>query len=321
MGYKIADSASIQGKTILGKGAYISQGARLRAMDQPIWIGGQSMVLENSVVVGSNQFPSSVGEKTVFGHQCIVLGSKIGNLCEIGNRTIFMPGVMMGDRCITGEGTLIPTGMQVPDDSVLVGRPARILRKLTPKDIEMIRNMRGGDLSLGSVETYSFSNPIKGEAMGKLYSYKDKYPSIGEGTYLADDAEVTGDVIIGKNSIIGAGARIIGDGHGPVVIGDNVQILENCVLHLLPGNKLVIKDNVVIGPGAIVHGSFIGQGTVIESGALVCDDSQIGENCLIKAGSLVKQRSLFESQSIIEGFPAKMTGTLLGTVEKPAWAY
>ena len=85
--------------------------------------------------------------------------------------------------------------------------------------------------------------------MGRLYAYRDKTPQVAESAVLFDSAEITGDVVVGEGSIIGAGVKIIGDSHGPVRIGARVQILENTVLHLLPDNELVVEDDVVIGPG------------------------------------------------------------------------
>jgi carbonic anhydrase/acetyltransferase-like protein (isoleucine patch superfamily) len=83
-------------------------------------------------------------------------------------------------------------------------------------------------------------------------------------------------VVIGDGSLIGAGVKIIGDSHGPVRVGSRVQILENTVLHLLPDNELIIDDDAVIGPGAMIHGCHIGRGSIVEPGAIVCDGSVIG---------------------------------------------
>lgn len=316
---KIAESARVFGELRIGNGSYIAQGTVVRSVDGNIKIGNDSMILENSVIIGGLKSPVEIGSKTVFGHKSIVLGSQIGDLCEIGNRTIFMPGSKMGNMCITGEGTLIPQGMTIPDESVVIGRPAKVIRRLTDDDKAMIMRMRGNDISLLAYKENIIDRARRVESMGALYHYKDKYPEIGENTYLYDSSEITGDVKIGNNSMIGAGVKIIGDGHGPVIIGNNVQILENCVLHLLPGNQLIIHDNVIIGPGSIVHGTIVGQGTVIESGSLICDYSEIGSNCLVKAGSLVKQRSHFGDNLLIEGYPAKEVGKIENKVERPAW--
>ncbi|MDP3385716.1 MAG: carbonic anhydrase/acetyltransferase [Eubacteriales bacterium] len=317
---RIAESARVFGGLRIGNDSYIAQGTVIRSMEGNVKIGNDSMVLENSVIIGALNLPVEIGSKTVFGHKSIVLGSQIGDLCEIGNRTIFMPGSRMGNMCITGEGTLIPPGMTIPDESVAIGRPARIIRRLNEDDKAMILRMRGNDISLSAYRENNIDSATRGENMGKLYHYKDKYPKVGEKTHLYDSSEITGDVRIGNNSIIGAGVKIIGDGHGPVIIGNNVQILENCVLHLLPGNQLIIHDDVIIGPGSIVHGTIVGEGTVIESGSIVCDYSEIGTNCLIKAGSLVKQRSHFGDNVLIEGYPAVVVGRIEGKVKSPDWA-
>jgi carbonic anhydrase/acetyltransferase-like protein (isoleucine patch superfamily) len=317
---KIAESARTFGGLKIGNGSYIAQGTVIRSLEGNVKIGNDSMVLENSVIIGGQSLPVEIGSKTVFGHKSIVIGAQIGDLCEIGNRTIFMPGSRMGNMCITGEGTLIPPGKIVPDESVVIGRPAKIIRRLTEEDKAMIMKMRGNDISLSDYKESIIDSAIRGESMGKLYHYKDKYPEVGKNTYLYDSSEITGDVKIGDSSVIGAGVKIIGDGHGPVIIGNNVQILENCVLHLLPGNQLIIHDNVVIGPGSIVHGTIVGEGTIIESGSLICDYSEIGSNCLVKAGSLVKQRSHFSDNTLIDGYPAKEIGKIEGKVENPAWA-
>src|SRR6476469_11135414 len=112
--------------------------------------------------------------------------------------------------------------------------------------------------------------------MGQLYDYRWIVPTIAASAYLFPTAEITGDVVVGERAIIGAGVKIIGDSHGPVRIGSDVQILENTVLHLLPDNELVIDDGVVVGPGAMIHGCRLGAGTVVEPGAIVCDGSVVG---------------------------------------------
>ena len=77
-------------------------------------------------------------------------------------------------------------------------------------------------------------------------------------------------------------------------IGNDVQILENTVLHLLPDNDLIIDDGVIVGPGAMIHGCRIGAGSVVEPGAIVCDHSVLGAGCVVRAGAVVKQRSRFD---------------------------
>src|SRR6185437_13567488 len=151
-----------------------------------------------------------------------------------------------------------------------------------------LRGLRGGNLSVPPHTTNSIGSRLEGLTMGQLYDYRGIVPTIAEGAVLFPTAEITGDVVIGERTIIGAGVKIIGDSHGPVRIGDDVQILENTVLHLLPDNELVIEDGTVIGPGAMIHGCHIGPGSVVEPGAIVCDGSVIGAACVVRAGAVVK---------------------------------
>lgn len=317
---RVEASARLVGMMRLGDHAYIAQGTVLRSEGDALKIGNNSWVLENSVVIGSPEHPVSIGSKTVFGHKCIVMGARIGDLCEVGNGTIFQPGSVVGSCCIFGEGTIITSGTVIPDESVVVGRPGRVIRKLTDQDRAMISRMRGHNLRLSPfAENLIQTNSGEGDPVGKIYPFGSKMPVIDASTYIYDSAEITGDVVIGSGSVIASGVRIIGNTHGPVRIGNNVQILENTVLHLLPDNELIIEDNVTIGPGCIIHGTTIGSNSVVEAGAIVCDYSQLGKNTLVKCGSLVKQRSTFSDNLIVEGFPAKVIGENETLMERPDW--
>lgn len=320
MAPSIASSARMYGTIRLGEGVYLAQGTVLRSEDDSITLGNQTWVLENSVLIGTKENPIKVGSKTIFGHRCLAIGTEIGELCEIGNSTIFLPGSKIGRMCIFGEGTIIPPGAVIPDESVVVGRPGRTIRRLTDEDKAMIKRMRSQDISTTDIIETILHNSKEDLTMGTLYEHNGKYPQVDESTIVYDSAEITGDVVIGKNSIIAAGVRIVGDSHGPVVIGDNVQILENCVLHLLPNNQLLIEDGVTIGAGCMIHGTTIGAGSVIESGSIVCDYSVLGKNTLVRSGSLVKQRSQFEDHQILEGFPAKPVGQTVEQFTRPDWA-
>jgi carbonic anhydrase/acetyltransferase-like protein (isoleucine patch superfamily) len=294
----------------------------VRSHDGGVAIGNHSAVLENGTVWGSARRPTTIGQRTVFGHRVSVLGATIGDLCEIGNGAILLPGARLGDGCILGEGTLIPRDMIVPAQTVVVGRPPHVLRSATDADRERLARLREYQIELTDDPLQLITaTPFSGAGMGRIYSYNGKDPRIDPTAVLFDSAEVTGDVVIGPRSIIGAGVKIIGDSHGPVRIGADVQILENTVLHLLPDNELVIEDNVVIGPGSMIHGCRIGAASVVEVGAIVCDWSRVGAGSLVRAGACVKQRAEFPPGAVLDGFPATQVGTLDVPPRPPEWAF
>ena len=271
------------------------------------------------MVISSAVIPTVVGRRTTFGHRCLIVGATIGDLCEIGNASILMPGARIGDRVFLGEGTLVPAGMSLPDDVVAVGRPARVIRSASPADFDRLRGLRGGDLSIPPHTSATIEPTLEGLGMGQLYAYRDIVPTIAASAFLFPTAEITGDVVVGERSIIGAGVKIIGDSHGPVRIGNDVQILENTVLHLLPDNELIIEDGAVVGPGAMIHGCHIGARSVVEPGAIVCDGSTVGADCIVRAGAVVKQRSQFPDGVEIDGFPAAGVAHI-DPPARPAWA-
>jgi carbonic anhydrase/acetyltransferase-like protein (isoleucine patch superfamily) len=318
---QIAGSATVLGDVHIGAGAILAQGLVIRSIGGAVSVGNYSAVLENGVIVGTPEHPVRVGQRTVFGHRATIVGATVGDLCEIGNGAILMPGCRLGNGCILGEGTLIPPDSIIPSGSVLVGRPPHVIRSASDADRERLAVLRQHQTNLTEYPGTVVSGPRRaGEHMGTLYAYRDKTPVIGSGTVLFDSAEVTGDVVIGANSLIGAGVKIIGDSHGPVRIGSRVQILENTVLHLLPDNELVIDDHVVIGPGAMIHGCRIGRGSVIEPAAIVCDWTVVGAESIVRAGACVKQRDRFDDRSILDGFPAKLVGRLTAAPSLPTWA-
>jgi carbonic anhydrase/acetyltransferase-like protein (isoleucine patch superfamily) len=248
----------------------------------------------------------------------MVVGATVGDLCEVGNASILMPGARLGDRVFLGEGTLVPPGVRLPDDVVAVGRPARVVRRASPDDLRRLTALRDGDLRLPPQTAVTVQQEVI--AMGQLYEYHGIVPTIAASAVLFPTAEITGDVVVGERTIIGAGVKIVGDSHGPVRIGSDVQILENTVLHLLPDNDLIIEDGAIIGPGAMIHGCHIGAGTVVEPAAIVCDFSVLGAGCVVRAGAVVKQRSRFDGGVDIDGFPAVEVGRVSAPPPPPAWA-
>ena len=317
---QIARSAVVVGTARLGERSLLAEGAVIRSHGGGVEVGTGSAVLENSVVVGNSTIPTTIGGRTVFGHRCLVIGATVGDLCEIGNASILMPGARLGDRVFLGEGTLVPAGMTLPNDAVAVGRPARVVRTASPDDLARLLVLRGGDLSIPLRTSISIDSTEETIGMGQLYEYRGIVPTIAASAFLFPTAEITGDVVVGERTIIGAGVKIIGDSHGPVRIGSDVQILENTVLHLLPDNDLIIEDGAIVGPGAMIHGCRIGVGSVVEPGAIVCDGSSLGAGCVVRAGAVVKQRSHFAAGTDIDGFPAVNVGHLSAPPPVPGWA-
>ncbi len=138
-----------------------------------------------------------------------------------------------------------------------------------------------------------------------LYRFEGKEPKIGKGTYVSHNAEVIGNVSIGKKCYVGPGAIIRGD-YGTIVIGDKTSIEENCVLHARPNETCKIGNMVTVGHGAIVHNCTVKDCAIIGMGAIVSDYAVVGVWAVIAEGCVVKNKQVIEDQKIVAGVPAKI---------------
>ncbi|MHA2226641.1 MAG: gamma carbonic anhydrase family protein [Candidatus Hodarchaeales archaeon] len=138
-----------------------------------------------------------------------------------------------------------------------------------------------------------------------LFQFEDRIPKVGKDTYTAHSAEVIGDVLIGNNCYIGPGAKIRGD-YSSIQIGDRTSIQENCVIHAFFEKSCIIGNDVVVGHGAIIHGSTIKNNVVIGMGAIIGDNTLIKDWCLIGAGAVVRDGQVLEEESLAVGVPAKV---------------
>lgn len=130
-------------------------------------------------------------------------------------------------------------------------------------------------------------------------------PEIGSNTYLADNATIIGDVVIGKDCSIWFNAVLRGDVNS-IRIGDRVNIQDGSVLHTLYQKSVVeIGDDVSVGHNVVIHGAKIENGALIGMGAIVLDHAVIGEGAIIAAGSVVLSGTMVEPGSIYAGVPAK----------------
>jgi carbonic anhydrase/acetyltransferase-like protein (isoleucine patch superfamily) len=138
-----------------------------------------------------------------------------------------------------------------------------------------------------------------------IYPYKQYMPIISDTAFIADFVTITGDVQIGEFSSIWFNTVIRGD-VSPTLIGNRVNIQDNCVLHQSPNKTLLIEDEVSIGHQVILHSSIIRKGALIGMGSIILDGAEIGEGAFIGAGSLVPPGKVIPPHSMAFGRPAKV---------------
>ena len=129
-------------------------------------------------------------------------------------------------------------------------------------------------------------------------------PVVHPSVFVADGAQIWGDVEIGANSSVWFGAVVRGD-EGKIIIGENTNIQDNCVLHSDLGRPVLIGSHVTVGHGSVLRACQIGDGTMIGMHATIMSGVSIGGNCIVGAHSLITYNQKFEAYSLVVGVPAK----------------
>jgi len=146
--------------------------------------------------------------------------------------------------------------------------------------------------------------------MGLIKSVNGISPEWGENCFIAENATITGDVILGDNCTVWFNAVVRGDVHY-IRIGNNVNIQDGVIIHCTYKKAPVeIGDNVSIAHGAIVHGCTIHDNVLVGMGAIIMDDAIVESNSVIAAGALIPKGIVVESGSVYAGVPAKKIKTV-----------
>ncbi len=145
--------------------------------------------------------------------------------------------------------------------------------------------------------------------MGNLLEYLGRWPQIGANVFLADNARVIGDVVIGEQSSIWFGSVLRGD-INRVVIGQYTNIQDNSVCHVADEYACIVGHYVTVGHHTILHGCTVGDEVLIGMGAVLMNGVVVGEQSIIGAAALLTEGLQVPPGSLVYGAPAKVVSTL-----------
>ena len=141
--------------------------------------------------------------------------------------------------------------------------------------------------------------------MALIKSVRGFTPIIGKNCFLADNATLIGDIVMGDDCSIWFNTVLRGDVNS-IRIGNRVNIQDGSVLHTLYQKSTIeIGDDVSIGHNVTVHGATIKDGALVGMGAVILDDAIVGEGAIVAAGSVVLSKTVIEPGSLWAGAPAK----------------
>lgn len=135
----IADNATVVGSVELGNNASVWFGAVIRADNDMVVIGDDTNIQDGAVLHVDMGVPMSIGKGVTVGHQAMLHGCTIGDNSLIGIHAVVLNNAVIGKNCIIGAHALVPEGMAIPDNSLVVGVPAKVVKEIGPQQAMMLQ--------------------------------------------------------------------------------------------------------------------------------------------------------------------------------------
>jgi len=135
----ISNSSTVIGDVFLDDDTSVWFNAVVRADFSSIVVGVGSNIQDNSVIHVDDKIPTKIGRYTTVGHNCIIHGCNVGSYSLIGMGSIILNGAIIGTNCIIGAGTLITQNTKIPDDSLVLGSPGKIIRTINSYEKNKIK--------------------------------------------------------------------------------------------------------------------------------------------------------------------------------------
>lgn len=153
--------------------------------------------------------------------------------------------------------------------------------------------------------------------MAIVRSFAGKSPQVGEGTFLADNAVLVGDVEVGARSSIWFGAVLRGDVFH-IRVGEETSIQDNAVIHVTHGQHATrVGSRVTVGHSVTLHGCLIGDLCIVGMGSILLDGAEVGDRCVVAAGAVVTPGTKIPPGMLAVGAPARPKRSL--SAEEFAW--
>ncbi|QJE01084.1 gamma carbonic anhydrase family protein [Massilia forsythiae] len=145
----VADSATLIGKVTVEANASVWSGVTIRGDNERITIGADSNVQEGTVMHTDMGYPLVIGKGVTIGHQAMLHGCTVGDGALIGIQAVLLNGAVIGKGCLVGAGALVTEGKTFPDNTLILGSPAKAVRTLTQDDLLRLQANAAGYVERG----------------------------------------------------------------------------------------------------------------------------------------------------------------------------
>lgn len=135
----VHETATVVGNVVLGDSASVWPQAVIRGDGAPITVGARSNIQDGAILHVDDGVPLAIGDDVTIGHQVMLHGCTIGDGSLIGIQAVVLNGAVIGKGCLVGAGALVTEGKVFPDNVMILGSPARVIRELSPDHVARVR--------------------------------------------------------------------------------------------------------------------------------------------------------------------------------------
>ena len=298
----LASTATVIGNTVLGSKNILRDRVVLRGDGAEILVGEDVTFLERSTVhVASDFMGSYIGDYSIVGRFALVHACKIGKSVIIGDQAIIMDGSEIGDNCIILANSLISPGKTFPNNSLISGAPAKVIRIVENKEYEKFKSeiLANIDLNKSLVRSQlDGDDPLAELGIEPWVNYNKGIENISSKAFVAPDAIIRGDIIVKDRASIWFATVLSSLPGGSISIGKGSNIQDNTIIDvntkpLIIGERVTVGHNVRLGAGNIGDNCLIGMGCTIEDGAIIEENAFVGARAIVKANTVVKANTIF----------------------------
>jgi len=136
----VADNAQVMGRVRMGAGSSVWYGAVLRGDNDWITLGARTNIQDGCVLHTDLGMPLTLADDVTVGHQVMLHGCTIGEGSLIGIQAVVLNGARIGKNCLVGAGAVVTEGKEFPDNSLILGSPAKVVREITPEQAARLRH-------------------------------------------------------------------------------------------------------------------------------------------------------------------------------------
>ena len=293
---KVNKTAIIIGNTFISDCTTLRKNVIIRGDGKSINIGKNCLLKDRVTVhVAATLKGTIIGDGCMIDEYSVIHACELKNEVIVGSKSVIMDGSIIENNVVIACNTLVPPGKYFPAFSLIGGSPAKVIKKISTDEYLLFKSDFTTKQNLSIFKnSFSYKNFIKHD-----YSTKRNIQT-GEYSFIADDAQITQEVLMGKYSSIWYSVIIFSSKkNGVISLGDGSNIQDNCIINSLGeiikiGERVTIGHNVIIrGKSTIKNDAVIGMGSILEHNCIVGNNSFVGANSYVKSGTIIPDNTIY----------------------------